>query len=199
MMSAGAGAAVHADGFTAAGLAAHRALVAAGTTAADVALVFAGVRHELDNYAGVLNAVRRSIPRATVIGCSATGVLTGGEELESADAVAVLVLAGEPKLPAPILIDDVRRDARAAGARLGREARRVLGADHPGAAVALMIDPAELDATDFVAGVAETAPDLLITGAGASGGEAGCRVFFDGEAHVDSCVAMFIPRELHPS
>src|SRR5215831_13905128 len=167
MMSAGAGAAIHSDGFTAAGLAAHRALVAAGTTAADVALVFAGVRHELDNYAGILGAVRRTIPRATVIGCSATGVLTGGEELESGDAIAVLVLAGEPKLPPPVLVDDVRRDARAAGVRLGREARRALGGDEQGAAVALMIDPAELDAADFVAGIAEAAPNLLITGAGA--------------------------------
>jgi len=199
MMSAGAGAAIHADGVTAAGLAVHRALVAAETTAADVALVFAGVRHELDNYAGVMNAVRRAIPRATVIGCSATGVITGGEELESGDAVAVLVLAGEPKLPPPVLIGDIRRDARAAGARLGLAARRALGGDEQGGAVALMVDPAELDAADFVAGVAETAPNLLITGAGASGGEAGCRVFFEGEAHLDSCVALFIPRELNPS
>jgi small ligand-binding sensory domain FIST len=199
MISAGAGAAIDADGFAAAQLAAHRALVAAGSTAADVALVFAGVRHELDNYARVLSAVRRTIPRATILGCSATGVLTGSDELETGDAVAVLALAGEPRLPPPILISDVRRDARAAGARLGREARRALGGDAQGAAVALMIDPAELDAADFVAGVAETAPELLITGAGASGGEAGCRVFLDDAAYLDSCVALFIPRDLHPS
>jgi small ligand-binding sensory domain FIST len=93
----------------------------------------------------------------------------------------------------------VRGDARAAGARLGREARRTLGGDERGAALALMIDPAELDAADFVAGMAEAAPGLLITGAGASGGEAGCRVFFDGTARVDGCVGLLIPRELLPT
>ena len=40
MTSAGVGVAVHLDGFTAAGLAAHRALAAAGTRTAKVAIVF---------------------------------------------------------------------------------------------------------------------------------------------------------------
>jgi small ligand-binding sensory domain FIST len=198
MTSAGAGAAVHADGFTAAGLAAHRALVAAGTTAADIAVVFAGIRHDADEYAGVLNAVRRTIPRASVIGCSATGVLTAGEELENGDAVAVLALAGEPALPAPLLVEGVRGDARLAGARLGRQIRQVLGGDERGAAVVLLVDPAELDATDFVAGIADVAPDLLVTGGGASGSEAGSRVFYEGAARADACVALVIPPALRP-
>ena len=54
MTSAGVGVAVHLDGFTAAGLAAHRALAAAGTRSADVAIVFAGIKHDDDEYAGVL-------------------------------------------------------------------------------------------------------------------------------------------------
>jgi small ligand-binding sensory domain FIST len=199
MMSAGAGVAVHADGFTAAGLAAHRALVAAGTTAAEIAVVFAGIRHDADEYAGVLAAVRRTIPRALVIGCSTTGVITAGEELENGDAVAVLVLAGEPALPAPMLFQGLRGDARAAGARLGSRVREVLGGDEGGAAVALLLDPAELDATDFVAGIADGAPGLLVTGGGASGSETGSRVFFDGAARTDAGVALVIPRELRPS
>src|SRR5436190_2229100 len=138
MTSAGVGVAIHADGFTAAGLAAHRALVAAGTTAADIAIVFAGVRHDDDEYAGVLNAVRRTMPLASIIGCSATGVLTGGEELENGDAVAVLALGGEPRLPAPLLIDDLRKDSRSAGAGLGRRIRDGLGGDEAGAAVAAL-------------------------------------------------------------
>ena len=74
MTSAGVGVAVHLDGFTAAGLAAHRALAAAGTRAAKVAIVFAGIKHDDDEYAGVLSAVRRTLPGAAIIGCSATGV-----------------------------------------------------------------------------------------------------------------------------
>ena len=52
MTSAGVGVAVHLDGFTAAGLAAHRALTAAGPDAAvEIAMVFAGTRHDDDEYA----------------------------------------------------------------------------------------------------------------------------------------------------
>src|SRR5262249_44954067 len=114
MTSAGVGVAIHADGFTAAGLAAHRALVAAGTTTADLAVVFAGVRHDADEYAGVLNAVRRTMPLATVIGCSATGVLSAGEELENGDAVAVLAIGGDPGLPGPLFVEGLRSEARSA-------------------------------------------------------------------------------------
>ena len=81
--------------------------------------MFAGIKHDDDEYAGVLSAVRRTIPRAAVIGCSATGVLTGAEEVENANAVAVLVLGGEPPLPTPLFIPGVRADPRAAGAGWG--------------------------------------------------------------------------------
>jgi len=199
MTSAGVGVAVQPDGFTAAGLAAHRALVAAGVTSADVAMVFAGIRHDEDEYGGVLSAVQKTIPRATVLGCSATGVLTGTEELENAAAVAVLVLGGEPPLPKPLYISGVRGDPRAAGSRLGRAATQALGGEVAGAALAVLVDPAELDAADFISGIADAAPELLITGAGASGGEAGCRVLWKDAAYSDACVALALPRELHPS
>jgi small ligand-binding sensory domain FIST len=201
MTSAGVGVAMDSDGSAAAGLAAHRALVSAGATAAtaDVAVVFAGIRHDGDEYAAVLETVQRAMPRARIIGCSTTAVLTDGDEPENGDAVAVLALGGEPALPAPILIEGVQEDARAAGARLGAEARRLLGGDERGAAVTVLVDPADLDAVDFIAGVSDAAPDLLITGAGASGSEAGSRVFFDGVAHSDACVALLLPRGLHPT
>lgn len=199
MTSAGVGVAVHLDGFTAAGLAAHRALAAAGTRTASVAIVFAGIKHDEDEYAGVLSAVRRTIPDAVIIGCSATGVLTGAEEVENANAVAVQVLGGEPPLPTPLFLPGVRTEPRAAGAKLGQRVHDALGGDVDGAAVAVLVDPAELDAADFVAGIADTAPGLLITGAGASGGELGCRVFWDQSAHADSAVALVLPKSLHPS
>ena len=60
MLVAGAGAAVHTDGFTAAGLAAHRALAAVGSSRVDAVLVFAGARHDDDDYAGVLRGVARN-------------------------------------------------------------------------------------------------------------------------------------------
>jgi len=191
--------AVHLDGFTAAGLAAHRALAAAGTRTAKVAIVFAGIKHDDDEYAGVLSAVRRTLPDAAVIGCSATGVLTGAEEVENANAVVVQVLDGDGPLPTPLFLPGVRGEPRAAGAKLGQRARDALDGEVEGAAVAVLVDPAELDAADFVAGIADAAPGLLITGAGASGGEAGCRVFWEDSAHADSAVALVLPRALHPS
>ena len=199
MTSAGVGVAVHLDGFTAAGLAAHRALAAAGTRTAKVAIVFAGIKHDDDEYAGVLSAVRRTLPDAAVIGCSATGVLTGAEEVENANAVVVQVLDGDGPLPTPLFLPGVRGEPRAAGAKLGQRARDALDGEVEGAAVAVLVDPAELDAADFVAGIADGAPGLLITGAGASGGEAGCRVFWEDSAHADSAVALVLPRALHPS
>ncbi|HMF44297.1 MAG TPA: FIST N-terminal domain-containing protein [Polyangia bacterium] len=199
MTSAGVGVAVHLDGFTAAGLAAHRALAAAGTRTAKVAIVFAGIKHDDDEYAGVLSAVRRTLPDAAVIGCSATGVLTGAEEVENANAVVVQVLDGDGPLPTPLFLPGVRGEPRAAGAKLGQRARDALDGEVEGAAVAVLVDPAELDAADFVAGIADAAPGLLITGAGASGGEAGCRVFWEDSAHADSAVALVLPRALHPS
>jgi small ligand-binding sensory domain FIST len=199
MLVAGSGAAVHTDGFTAAGLAAHRALVSAGTKTANTVLVFAGSRHDDDDYVGVLNGVGRTMPDAVVIGCSATGVLTSGEELENASAVAVLALAGDTQLPRPLFQQGVRDDSRVAGARLGREALRALGGDARGAALAVLIDPGELDAADFVLGIAEGAPDLLITGAGASGGAKGSRVFMNREAYPDACVALLFPAAFHPT
>ena len=199
MLVAGAGAAVHTDGFTAAGLAAHRALVSSGSKSASTVLVFAGARHDDDDYAGVLSAVARTIPDASIIGCSATGVLTSGEELENASAVAVLVLAGDPRLPPPLFRQGVRDDSRAAGLQLGREALEALDGDARGAALAVLIDPGELDAADFVTGIAESAPDLLITGAGASGGAKGSRVFMSGKAHADACVALLFPASVHPT
>jgi len=203
MLSAGAGVAVHDDGVTAAGEAARRALVSASSTAAEIAIVFAGGRHDHDEYAGVLGAVSRALPRASVIGCSATGVLSADEEVENSRAVAVLVLAqdgpGASSLPRPLLVEGVRADARGAGARLGREVRRTVGGDARGVAVALFVDPAELDAVDFVAGLGEAAPEVQFVGAGASGGEAGCRVFYDGVARTDACVALVLPRDLHPT
>jgi small ligand-binding sensory domain FIST len=202
MLSAGAGVALHADGATAAGEAARHALVAAGVTSADVAVVFAGGRHDHDEYVGVLGAVAHAMPRAAIVGCSATGVLSRDDELEDGRAVAVLALSamGEgSRLPTPLFVDGIRADARAAGVRLGREVRRAVGGDASGVAVAVLVDPAELDAVDFVAGLAEAAPEAQITGAGVSGGEAGCRVFHAGVARTDSCVALVFPRELHPT
>ncbi len=77
--------------------------------------MFAGARHDDDDYAGVLRGVARTIPGAVITGCSATGVLTSGEELENASAVAVLALGGDQPLPPPLFRLGVRDDSRGVG------------------------------------------------------------------------------------
>ena len=111
----------------------------------------------------------------------------------------MLALGGDEPLPHAALPSRAcatirARRARASGARRWR----ALGGDARGAALAVLVDPGELDATDFVAGIADVAPDLLITGAGASGGEPGCRVFWKDAAQPDACVALVFPRGAAP-
>ena len=161
MTSAGVGVAVHLDGFTAAGLAAHRALVAAGMTL--------GRRR---------GRVRRHPPRRGRIQRRAAAPCAGrsrarpyrllgdrrahrrrgarerdrrrgaGARRRAAAAGAAVHLGRARRIRAP--------PARASA----RGARDVLGGDVDGAAVAVLVDPAELDAADFVAGIADAAPEL---------------------------------------
>jgi hypothetical protein len=113
--------------------------------------VFAGIKHDDDEYAGVLSAVRRTLPARPIIGCSATGVLTGAEEVENANAVAVQVLGGEPPLPTPLFLPGraqrAARRRREAGAARARDARR----RHRGRALAVLVDPGRAGRGDFVA------------------------------------------------
>lgn len=203
MPSAGSGSAVHLDGFTAAGLAAHRALVAAGLSAdgssrADVAFVFAGTQHSDDEYRGVLSAVERTTHARTIMGCSATGVIAQSEEIEDARAVAVLVVA-DCSLPPPLVETGVRQDARGAGNRIGRSARAQLEGELDGASLIVLVDPDDLDAAALLAGIAEAAPGLTISGAGASGGENGARLFAGTSALKDAVVALALPRAVRPT
>jgi small ligand-binding sensory domain FIST len=199
VIRAGAGSAVHLDGFTAAGLAAHRARAGAGISSTRLAVVFAGARHGDDEFRGVLSAIERAVRPAALIGCSATGVITGTDELENGTAVATLLVQSDRELPAPLVEAGVRRDARAAGVRLGRAAMGQLGGDAEGATLVVLVDPHDLDAAALLAGIGDGAPGLAVTGAGASGGENGARVFVGTTALVDAVVALALPGWLSPT
>jgi len=130
-------------------------------------VVFAGARHGSDEFDGALTAVERTLHPRHLIGCSATGVLTGTEELETGTAVAVLAIAAgaDTPLPPPLLETGVRADARAAGLRLGRAAAAQLGGAFDNAVLVLLVDPHDLDAAGLLSGIAEGAPGLTIAGA----------------------------------
>lgn len=200
MVRAGAGSGVDDDGFTAGRLAARRALDAAQLPSAGLAIVFAGARHDADDFRSVLTAVRRTTRARSIIGCSTTGILTATDEIEDASAVAVLVIeADDDAIGAPLLVSSVREDPRGAGLRLGRAAWAELDGAVDGATLMVLVDPNDLDATAFLAGLSEGAPGLAIAGAGASGREGGARVFSASGALANAAVALPLSAALHPT
>jgi len=199
VLRAGSGSAVHVDGSRAATQAAERALAAARLHEAELAVVFAGARHDADEFQAVLSAVSETTKAGALIGCSTTGILTATRELENAHAVAVLVLDGGGKLPRPLIESGVGADPRGAGARLGRAAVAQLGGAIQGATLVVLIDPNELDATAFLAGLAEGAPGLTVAGAGAAGRDDSARVFAGPVAHADAAVALALPATVQPT
>jgi small ligand-binding sensory domain FIST len=199
MLFAGAGSAVDEDGARAAVAACRQALAAPRQQRVDQVVLFAGVRHGEDEYEAVLRAVEQETGAVEVVGCSATGVLTDHDEVENAAAVAVLAISADGRIPAPVLVQGIRDEARDAGRRLAREAQRRIGDRSAGSALAVLVDPEELDAADFLTGFSETAPGLAITGAGASGGARGARVFAHGRAFGDAAVALVLPADLSPT
>lgn len=201
MLCAGSGWAVIDDGFSGGRTATRLALDGlGGDQPAELLIVFAGAQHSADEFRAVLNGVRDVGGDATIIGGSTTGIITVTNEIENSSAVAVLALGGGVKIPPPFVVASLREDPREAGAKLGRLARARLGATMEGAALVVLADPHQLDATAFANGIAEGAPGLAVVGAGVSSREdGGARVFSDGEALSDAAVGFLIPARLRPS
>ncbi len=199
MLRAGSGSAVDVDGAKAATLAAQGALTAATLTTASLAIVFAGARHDDDEFRGVLEAVARITGARSLLGCSTTGILTATREVENANAVAVLVVESNEALPVPLVESGLQNDPRGAGVRLGRAAVAALSGVVSGAILMVLVDPHDLDATAFLAGLAEGAPGLNIVGAGASGGDIGARVFAGSVAFAGAAVGLPLPATVLPT
>jgi small ligand-binding sensory domain FIST len=187
------------DGAKAAAQAADRALGAARLEEAELAVVFAGARHDGDDFQSVLSAVAETTKAGAMMGCSTTGILTATRELENANAVAVLVLDAGGKLPRPIIESGVANDPRGAGVRLGKAAVAQLGGVVEGATLVVLVDPNELDATAFLSGLSEGAPGLKVAGAGAAGRDDSARVFAGTTAHGDAAVALALPAAVQPT
>ena len=73
--------------------AATLAMRAAGTSSADLVVVFATADHFDDEHA-LLGPLAASTRGRAIVGCSASGVIVGTEEVERESAVAVLVVDG---------------------------------------------------------------------------------------------------------
>jgi small ligand-binding sensory domain FIST len=83
----GAGLSTHEDGRAAARAALDVALGALGGRPADLVLLFVSPQHE-DQQRAIIDIATERVEGATVLGCSAGGVIGGGREIEDAPAVA---------------------------------------------------------------------------------------------------------------
>lgn len=130
--------------------------------AADLVLVFASSSHA-GHWDSLAREVSFRFPRAKLVGCSAGGVVAGGQEIEEGTFLAVTVAS----------LPDVRITplALASGAKgLPSAARDNLSADEPVHAL-LFVDPETPD----IGGLLSTLDDALPSGAKVGGLAAGTR------------------------
>src|SRR5262245_46830513 len=91
---AGVGLSTEEEAEGAARAAARQALERSGAPAADWALVFITSGHR-PHFAAMLGEIQKTLGTTSVAGCSASGVLTGTEEVEGRPAVAVLAVKSD--------------------------------------------------------------------------------------------------------
>jgi small ligand-binding sensory domain FIST len=168
--AAGVGLSIETDPVTAARQAARAALGKAGVDRADWGMVFATGAHR-PRYAALLAAVQGTLGTERIVGCSAWGVLAGGEEVEGRPAVAVMAVRSDrieaTTLLAPIGDDQGPAAAVEIGRRLGGDPRAA-GGEAPGALV-LLPDPLALRPDLFLNALAREVPGAPAIGAAASG------------------------------
>jgi len=107
MIRAGVGQSNNASTTSAVTEALQKALAQAGTAKADAALVFFSVEHaarELE----LAETIRRVAGTERVAGCSASGVLTSGGEVEGGHGLAALVLSSDQLDCRPLLFHPLR-------------------------------------------------------------------------------------------
>lgn len=160
---AGAGISEAHDGVRAARQAAASALEAAGTERADWGLMFATTPHR-PHFAAMLRTVQETLGTETLSGCSGSGVIGAGVEVEGDAAVTVLAVRSDQIRALPHLIpaeDD-----------LGIGAARQLGQRiPPGPGVLLALpDPFAVRPDLMLLELAATAPGLEAVGGAAAGG-----------------------------
>jgi len=177
VIAAGAGLSVGSDPVEAAIEACLAAQDRSGAEHADLCLVFCTsgahrAAHEM------LHAVRRVTGAHAVVGCSAAGVLTDGQEVEGGAegvAVAALVVRSDALEVSPFLVDETEGLGDAAGAvaasRLASAAQAAeLVKRAPTDSVMFVLpDPMGLEPAALLAGIARTAGPVTVMGGVASG------------------------------
>jgi small ligand-binding sensory domain FIST len=160
-------------------------LLEAGGTGPDLVTVFA-TAPQLGALEDIVRATRQLLGPRTLVGASAVSVLGGSREVEEHAAVAMFASwGGAPVLP-------VRLEASA-----GPDGPVVRGAEPLTGAVGTLVllgDPFSFPVEQFLATMAERAPDLAVVGGMASAARqpGANRIVLDGALHTGGAVAALI-------
>src|SRR5579875_352827 len=163
MLRAGVGGSTAADPSAAAHEAAEQALAQAGLRAADGALCFAGSRHTAA-FRPLMRAVAESTQTPQVAGCSASGVIAHGRELEGADAV-VVVSVGSGITARRIFVPSIKGRAQEAAREVAAAARPALGRSN---LLCLFPDSYNLEPEPFLDVLSRDLPEAVVVGGGAT-------------------------------
>ena len=160
---AGVGLSTEAEAVAAARAAARGALERSGAARADWGLVFITAAHR-PRFAEMLAAIQKTLGTDLIAGCSATGVLSGSEEVEARPGVVVLSVASDrlrgDTLYAPIGDGEPRAAARDLARQL---------AGRSGGLLVLLPDPLAARPDHLLHELGRAAPGFEAIGAAASG------------------------------
>lgn len=184
----GAGLSTDASGRDATRAALDAALAALGGSAPDLVLLFISPQHE-DEQRAMLDVVNEGVEGATVIGCSAGGVIGGAREIEDAPAVAVWAASLPGVGVQPFRLTFQREDDHAI-----IEGLEELPAADADPVLVMLADPFSFPADVLLDHLNETAAGLPIVGGMASGGlEAGRNsLYFNDEILRDGAVGVIL-------
>ena len=184
----GSGLSTHEDGREAIRVALDAALAPLGGDPPDLVLLFLTAQHE-DQQRAILDAVSDRVEGATVIGCSAAGVIGAEREIEDAPAVAVWAAT----LPG-VGIQPFRLTFQREGDHAIVEGLEDLPAPDEEPVVVMLADPFSFPADVLLDHLNDTVAGLPIVGGMASGGlEAGRNaLYFNDEILHDGAVGVIL-------
>ena len=164
MIRAGVGFSSAPNPRNAASEATHAALAQAGLRSATGALCFATPAYGAA-YPMILSTVASEANTRDVVGCSGMGVIAGEKEVESGNALAVLVFGGDEISATRFFVPTLRGRAAGVAADIAAAVRPRLGKSN---LLILLADSYNFEAEATLKALGNELPDVPITGGGAS-------------------------------
>lgn len=163
MLRAGVGYSTAADPIAAAEEAAAQALTQAGLRSADGAICFVNSKHSA-SFRPLMRTVAGKLQTPQVAGCSASGVIAGGREIEGGAAVAVLAVGGGIRAQR-VFVPSLKGRAVEAAGELATAVRPGLGRRN---LLCLFPDSYNIEPEPFMAELTRELPHVVVVGGGAT-------------------------------